>query len=438
LKLPDLPLVLAHGVGGRTDLPVPVWLFAYGAAFALLISFVALRILWPRPRLSVASSGVALPDIVQGSRPVLGVVLRTVGLLFFALTVAAAAFGSAEGASNVAPYAVCVIFWVGLPIASAVFGDVFAAANPFDTIALLLRLPERTARADPGLWPAAVMILSFTWLELAYYKGCGDPVALSWWLGTYTLAALAGTAMWGRRWLRTGEGFAALFGLLARLAPLYWDPSTRRLRLRTPLSGLGSLQPQPSMLALVLVALGSTTFDGFSRTRFWGDIIGQRIGWDRTLVSTIGLAWVIALVSAAWLGATRLTARITGRDPSDIATTFAASLIPITLGYAIAHYFSLLAFDGQNFLALASDPFARGWDLFGTINNTVNYRLVSTRTIAYVQVASIVIGHVCGVIAAHDRAVELFKPRDAVRSQYPLLGVMILYTVGGLLLLLGG
>ncbi|MEY2422717.1 MAG: hypothetical protein QOI95_2784 [Acidimicrobiaceae bacterium] len=434
----ELPVVFAHGVGGRSDLPVPVWLFAYGAAFALLISFVALRILWPRPRLSALSSGMALPDAVQRVRPVLAVGLRVVGLVFFAVTVAAAAFGSTDGGLNVAPYAMCVIFWVGVPIASALVGDVFAAANPFDTIAFALRLPDETVWRDPGLWPAAVMIFSFTWLELAYYNGCSDPVALSWWLGTYTVATIAGATLWGRTWLRTGEGFAALFGLIAHLAPLYRDPETGQLRLRMPLSGLASVQQRPGTLALVLVALGSTTFDGFSRTRFWGDIIGQRVGWDRTLVSTFGLLWLVGIVATAWLGATRLTARMTGREPTDIANAFLASLIPITLGYAIAHYFSLLVFDGQNFIALASDPFFRGWNLFGTIDNSVNYRLVSTRTIAYVQVAAIVGGHVCGVIAAHDRAVELFPPRQAVRSQYPLLAVMILYTVGGLLLLLGG
>jgi hypothetical protein len=431
-------MVLAHGVGGRSDLPVPVWLFAYGAAFALLISFVALRILWPRPRLSAASVGVALPEAVQRARPVLSVLLRIAGLLFFGLTLAAAVFGSANGASNVAPYAVCVIFWVAVPIASAVLGDVFAAANPFDTIALVLRVPDRTDRADPGLWPAAAMILSFAWLELAYYGGCGDPGALSWWLGAYTVASLVGAVVWGRQWLRGGEGFAALFGLLAHLAPLYWDASGRRLRARLPLSGLASVPPRSGTLALVLVALGSTTFDGFSRTKMWSDIAGQRVGWDRTMVSTIGLVWLIAIVGAAWLGATQLTARVTGRDPMEMATVFAPSLIPIALGYAVAHYFSLLVFDGQNFLALASDPFARGWDLFGTFNNTVDYRVVSTRTISYVQVASIVVGHVCGVVAAHDQAVEELPAREAVRSQYPLLGVMIVYTVGGLLLLLGG
>jgi hypothetical protein len=433
-----VPVVLAHGVGGRSDLPVPVWLFAYGAAFALLISFVALRLLWPRPRLAGAATGVALPSWVQRGRPVVGIVLRAGGLVLFVATIAAAVLGPDDGASNVAPYGVCVVFWVGVPIVSALVGDVYAVANPFDTIARALRIPERRWRPDPGHWPAALMIGSFAWLELAYHEGCGDPSSLAWWLGIYTVAALAGAAVWGRDWLRHGEGFGALFGLLALLAPLYWDAERRELRARVPLSGLAAREPRRGTLALVLVALGSTTFDGFTRSRLWGDIVGQRTGWDRTLVSTLGLVWIIAVVAAAWLAATRITARITDGDPGDMATAFLWSLVPIALGYAIAHYFSLLVFDGQNFVALASDPFGRGWDLFGTIDNEIRYRAVSTRTIAYVQVASIVVGHVCGVVAAHDRAVERFGPRLAVRSQYPLLGVMIVYTVGGLVLLLGG
>ncbi len=435
--MPDVPLVFAHGVGGRSDLPVPIWLAAYGAAFALLISFAALRILWPQPRLRRASSGVPLPSPVQTFRPAALVVMRVVGLAFFVLTIAAAVFGSDQTVSNVAPYAVCVIFWVGVALASAVFGDVFAAANPFDTIAWLVRIPERTQRAHPGAWPGAVMVLSFAWLELAYHDGCGDPRALAWWLVVYTAAALIGAHRWGRGWLRTGEGFAVLFGLIARLAPLYRDAETGKLRVRVPMTGLATAPESTGTLAVVLVALGSTAFDGFSRLQFWNDVVGQRVGWDRTIASTVGLIWVIAVVAAGWLIATRIAARMTGRDPQAMSTMFVGSLVPIALGYAIAHYFSLLVFDGQSFLVLLSDPFARGWDLFGTNDNEIDYRLVSTRAIAYVQVASIVVGHVVGVVAAHDRAVEEFEPAEATRSQYPMLAVMVLYTVGGLWLLLG-
>jgi len=148
------------------------------------------------------------------------------------------------------------------------------------------------------------------------------------------------------------------------------------------------------------------------------------------------LVWVIAIVATIYFGAVRVTARIVSGRPSEVANAFLPSLVPIVLAYTVAHYFSLLAFEGQRLLALVSDPFGRGWDLFGTIDQTVNYRLVSTNTIAYIQVAAIVIGHVAGVIVAHDRAVGRFGARTAVRSQYPLLAAMVVYTVGGLGLLL--
>jgi hypothetical protein len=112
-------------------------------------------------------------------------------------------------------------------------------------------------------------------------------------------------------------------------------------------------------------------------------------------------------------------------------------LVPIAFAYALAHYFSLLVFEGQSAIALASDPFGQGWDLFGTAGNAVNFTLVSTTVIAYVQASGIIAGHVAGVVVAHDRALALFPDREATRSQYPLLVAMVLFTVGGLALLLG-
>jgi hypothetical protein len=98
----------------------------------------------------------------------------------------------------------------------------------------------------------------------------------------------------------------------------------------------------------------------------------------------------------------------------------------------------LLVFEGQTALALASDPLGRGWDLFGTAEWQISYSALSTRTIAYVQVGAVVLGHVAGVVLAHDRAVSRFPVKAATRSQYPLLAVMVMYTVGALVILLGG
>jgi hypothetical protein len=274
-------------------------------------------------------------------------------------------------------------------------------------------------------------------MELCY-ENPSEPRAIGVWLTLYTVVALGGGVLWGRAWLRQGEGFAALFGLLGRMAPLGRDPDSGRLRLRAPLAGLATTPVGRGTAAVVLVSLGSTTFDGLSRTQLWSNLLGNRVGWDATVAKTLGLVFVVCFVAALYLAAIQVTAWITGRDVFDLADDFIPSLIPIALAYAIAHYFSLLVFDSQNFYALLSDPFGRGWDLFGTIDYTINYRALSVRTIALVQAGAIVAGHVCGVITAHDRAVELFPKRRAVRSQYPLLAIMIAYTVGGLLILLGG
>lgn len=432
--------VLAHGIGGRSDLPLPAWMFAYGAGFAVLISFVALGILWPRPRLAAASEGRALPSWTDAAARPMTWLLRAFGLLVYVVVLVACLWGSDEGGSNLAPFVIYVSFWVGAQLLSALFGDVWRALNPFETIALILgrRIPERTQRTDPGLWPAALMLLTFAWMELCYHEPA-SPRALGVWLALYTGATIVGTVWWGRAWLREGEGFAALFGLLAALSPFFRDAESNRLRLRWPVSGLARVRPRSGLDVLIFVALGATAFDGVTRLDWWSlDVVGSARGWERTAVHSVGLLFVISLVAALWLGATRLSARITGDDPTEVANAHVPSLIPIVLAYAIAHYFSLFFYETYNVIALSSDPFGRGWDLFGTIDVFPDYRLLSTSLIASVQAAAIVVGHVAGVVAAHDRAVERHSTAaEASRSQYPLIGAMIVYTVVGLSLLLG-
>ncbi len=160
-----------------------------------------------------------------------------------------------------------------------------------------------------------------------------------------------------------------------------------------------------------------------------------RAGWEATAVSTVGLVWIVALVGLAYHLACRSGGRLTG--DLDFAARFGASLVPILVGYDLAHYFSLLLLEGQTFIALASDPLGRGWDLFGTVDNAVNWTLVSTTAVGWVQLGSIVIGHMVAVVVAHDRAVEEWRPTIALRSQYPMLVVMVAYTVLALLLITG-
>lgn len=248
---------------------------------------------------------------------------------------------------------------------------------------------------------------------------------------------MAGGVLWfGRGWLRTGDGFAVWFGLLAAMSPLHRDEGGR-LRVRPPFAGLAHVTPRAGTAGVVLTVLGSTAFDGLTRTEWWRTVVGTRSGWAATGVRTLGLAFAIGVVSVAFVGAMRVAARLTAQEPDSLVRPFVHSLVPIALAYAVAHYFSLVVFEGQQALALLSDPLGRGAEWFGTVDWSIDYRALSTRTIAYVQAGAIVVGHVVTVVVAHDRAVGLFAPGTATRSQIPLLAVMVAYTVAGLGILLG-
>jgi hypothetical protein len=438
---PERPAA-AHGLGNRGDLPLPIWMFAYGAAAALLISFAGLAVFWRSARLEGRGEGRVIAGPSRLTRA-LGILGRALGLALFLLVWAAAAFGDPATPENIAPVFVYVVFWVGLILVSGLVADVWPGLNPFDTLAALgqqVRRRLRRREVPPrhyrwGRWPAVAGLVGFVWLELIY-PDRAKPRVLAVAIAVYTAFVLAGMARWGRRWLQEGEAFTVFFGLLGRMAPLYGD-GEGRIRLRPPLAGLVGLQPDAATQALVIVGLGSTSFDGLSRTRFWADLTRDYETLQNVLVSTVGLVWTFSIVTLAYVGAMRITARLHRRRYPELTASFAHSLVPIVFAYALAHYFSLLVFEGQSALALASDPLGNGWNLFGTAGRAINFTLISTTTIAYVQASGIVAGHVAGVVMAHDRALTVFRRQEATRSQYPLLAAMVGFTVGGLALLLG-
>ena len=430
-----LPAVLAHGVGGRSDLPVPEWQAAWGATVALVLSFAALGLLWHRPRLRDMSVGIPVTPAVAGIvRSIMGV-LRAAVLIVFLVVLAAGLVGADDALSNISPVSAYVLFWIGIPVASILLGPVWRAVSPWETLGRLVSRPsdgEAPGWLTSG-WAALVPISIFHWLELAYHDGA-NPRVLGWLGLAYTLGLMAVSRRWGWEEARRAEGFGVLFDAVASLSPFRRDGSGR-LFVRPPLVGVAGSSASPVLLAVILAALGGTAFDGFSRTRVWGGLMVGRAGWEATAVSTVGLVWIVALVGLAYHLACRSGGRLTG-DP-DFAARFGASLVPILVGYDLAHYFSLLLLEGQTFIALASDPLGRGWDLFGTVDNAVNWTLVSTTAVGWVQLGSIVIGHMVAVVVAHDRAVEEWRPTIALRSQYPMLVVMVAYTVLALLLITG-
>jgi hypothetical protein len=445
------PTAEAHGLAGRADLPVPSWLFGWTVAVVLVISFMALAALWPKPRLQQRSRSrlLRIPVAVD-------VVCALTGLGLFVLVVYSGLAGTSQTTANLAPTFIYVDFWVGLVIASVLFGDVFRAFNPWLAVAragswmtrrVLGRAPLRPLDypAWLGRWPAVVGILCFAWLELAYVNK-GDPHRLAALALIYAGVQLVAMVLFGvERWSRNGDAFGVYYNLYSHLSAFEREGQT--LYVRRPLSGVPALPMVAGSVALLCVAIGSTTFDGFSNGPLWASIERQlesfftHLGAGATNAfqwsATVGLvSCVLAMGLFYRLGVRGMQTVGEGGSARELAVRFAHTLVPIAFAYALAHYFSLLVFQGQADRYLISDPLGDGANLFGTASATINYHLVSTNMIWYVQVGALACGHVTGLVLAHDRAVSLYhKVQDATRSQYWMLVVMVGYTSLGLWLL---
>jgi hypothetical protein len=450
--------LLAHGITGVKDLPVPEWLFFWGGAVVLVLSFLALGALWKRPQLERRAAGRPLPEGLERvlRSTALRVVLGAVSAGLLALVFLTALIGEPSSAQNLAPTFIYIVFWLGLVLVQVLFGNVWRVLNPWlavaDAVAWVWRKlgQEWTPPLDYprrfGVWPGAFFLFCFAALELAYAEPA-SPRALALAVALYSYAMWFGMAAYGRRtWDEHGNGFTVYFGLLARIAP--FGEHDGRLVVRVPLSGLAGAERTPGTLAFIAVMLGSVGYDGLSRAAFWQNLTADLEGpyivdAPRTaeLLTTglalAGLVGCVLLVAVAYLGAVRIAESMV-ESRRRLAPEFLQSLVPIALVYAVAHYFTAFVISGQYIFSLASDPFGFGWDLFGTVTYSPNIAPFPPNVVWYVQVGSLVAGHVAGLMVAHDRAVAILPQRDALRSQYAMLGLMVLYTVGGLWLLSRG
>ncbi|MEU8381774.1 hypothetical protein [Streptosporangium sp. NPDC048865] len=438
-------MFLAHGIGGRQDLPIPFEAALTGAILALLVSFVALGALWAEPRLG---------GDLRHPRPLISLVQRAVsarawpwfwriaGLVAAAYFCVGLIFGP-DRVENPTAGVFYVLFWVGLVPLSLLFGPVWPVLNPLRTLHLLAckglgRDPETGLRPLPqgiGYWPAAGGLLAFVWLELVAPERATLPV-IGAWLAAYVVFVLGGAVLFGSRWFGHADAFEAYSTLVGRLAPVVRGPDGV-LTWRNPLDGMAGLRPVPGLTVLVVVLLGSTMYDSLSNAPIWVRFV-QENAVPAPVLGTVGLLTVIGLVLAAYRGATALAGRWGAAEPGTTAGELAHTVVPIAVGYVVAHYYTLLLLEGQRTLALLSDPLDTGADWLGTANWTVQAIGTSPAGIAMLQVTVIVVGHVIGTVLAHDRALALFPRRTAVIGQVPLLVLMVAYTVVGLLLLFAG
>jgi hypothetical protein len=436
----------AHGFGQRYDLPLPLWLYLWATALAVVLSFVVAAMFMRR-----ASHGDAYPRVTVRIPPWprwLTTILRLLSLVLFLVAIAAGLFGNPNPYQNIAPTLVWVIVWVGLVYVSAFAGDVWPLVDPWRTLFragewFLHRLPPGAAgplrhgeSERLGVWPAFALLFAFAWIELVYPSPALPAHVASLLLG-YSVVTFLGMAICGcDRWVRHGELFAVMFGTFGRFAPV--AAQEKSLELRPFAAGLFDRRPvSTSMAALVLLILATVLYDGVLGTPQWNGLES----WLLVLtpgpadaasiaIRTVGLATAWALFFGAYLAVCAAMSAV-GHGPGawELARIFASTLIPIAIGYHLAHYLSYLLVQGQYIIPLLSDPFGYGWNLFGTADYRVDIGIAGARFSWYTAVIAIVVGHVIAVYLAHRRALALFEARTvALRTQLPLTALMVAYT----------
>ncbi|WP_433794873.1 hypothetical protein [Actinoplanes sp. CA-252034] len=421
---------LAHGVGSAEGLPLPLDLVLQAGAATVVMSFLIAAFRWRTPRLKPSEprrSGVA-----RWLRyPVLALALYVTG---FALV--------GPRNENPAAHALFVWLWVGLIPISVVFGPVWRAVNPLRTIFTLLELPRHGLRPLPAgrprsSWPAAAFLLAFVWFELlAPHRG--DPVAIGLWILGYALSQMIFALYRGEEWFARGDCFEVYSALAGRLSPLRHrrllsglaaDPVpalSPALGIPAPVgafpvpgaaaaAGQGRARPPLTSVGVagfIAVWWGSTVFDSVSSSPFWTGFT-ERAGHS-PLPGSVALILLCVLVFLA-LRWTMGTVDVT------------LSLIPIAVGYTLAHYLSLLIVEAPRGVLLLAGAAAGGWD-----------PRPAPVAIATAQIALILIGHAIGVVVAHDHSLRSAGQRPALAvlaDELPLVLFMIACTWAGLFLL---
>lgn len=443
-------LAFAHASDRGHVLLLPTGFYLIGGALAVAISFLVLALLpadwlerfWRR-RLPLFT----LDDRLQTAASLMS-------FAGFATLVAAGFLGSRDPLSNPLPLVVWTVLWAGLTLMQGMFGDLWSWLNPwvgpYRLVSRLFGINEERAWRLPrwiGCWPAVLLFFVFAWFELID-PAPDDPARLALAAGLYWQFSFVAMLVFGcRAWSNAGEFLTVFFSMVARFAPVERD-ERGWLGLCWPGARLMSAEPLPtSAIAFLLLALSSVSFDGLSKTFLWLSLFGfNPLEFPgRTAVvgsGTLGLALTFVLLAAVFLVAVWLGRILAGRERPfmQAAGLLVWSIVPIALAYHVAHYLTALLVDGQYALAALSDPFAMGWNLFGTADMQVEAGIVAGAASAWwlwnIQAGAIILGHVLAVLVAHGFAGRLHPaPARAALSQFPLTLLMIAYTVFGLWLL---
>jgi len=443
----------AHTAERAFVLIMPTDFYITGGVLAVALSFLLVAAVPTANLRAIDAIGRPLGSLPEA----LGTATSLVSFLVMVWLIFTGYLGTQDPLANPLPLVVWTLFWVGLVVAHVLFGNLWSALNPWRGVhAVLSRVPglrDRLARPALhyperlGYWPAVASFLAFAWFELIY-PAPQNPAILAEAVGLYFALNLIATLLFGpAAWLRHGEAFSVFFRMVAWLSPLNGRPGSG-IFATVPTLGLLHVRPLPlAGMAFVLLALSSVSFDGLSKTYWWLALIGvnplEFPGRSAVVLpNTLGLLAAFAALLGCYVTAVWLGLRLSGERAglSERLGGYVVSIVPIALGYHMAHYLTVFLVDAQYAAIALSDPFGLGWDLFGlshahvTTSFLTNYGPV--RLIWFSQVTVIVLAHVAAVCVAHFIAIrQTSRRRDAIVSQVPLTILMVGYTQFGLWLL---
>jgi hypothetical protein len=452
----------AHAGEGGLVLLLPTDIYILSGALVVALTFVFAALV---PRLTADRIGrQSTLGTVRGLDP-LFTSLAAFG--FLSVIILAGFMGSPRPTLNPLPSTIWTVWWIGFVFATLVLGNIWAYLNPWHGLHWLMgglpglarwvRVPPLRYPAWLGQWPAVWLLAGFGWFELIY-PAPYDPERLAVTVLVYIMITAVGMLMFGKTtWLACGETFSVYFRMLSWLAPLSFvaspsdaGPSDHRRELRLGLPGAQLLRLGVIPIGgtvFILLALSIVSFDGLSGTFWWLALIGvnplEFTGRsDVILANTLGLAFTFGVIGGAYAAAVLLGGRLAGDqgNRSEALGRFVVAILPIALGYHVAHYLPAFLIDIQWALVALSDPFSMGWDLLGFREHFVSgwmlSNLQSVRVIWNVQAGVIVLAHVIGIIVTHLIELQVSSSaRTAIIRQVPMTILMIAYTVFGLWLL---
>lgn len=448
-----------HGFGPRYDLPIATALYLYAAGGVVFISFV-LVVLFAGDRVGARAIEYprrAVPWLLPAARsPWPRIAGGVIGVLALVAVVITGFFGDTSNSFyNPSEYIVWIFFWAWLVVLSGLVGNLFYFLNPWtaihDVLARVFDPSPVWKMPDVGWWPAAAAYFSFACLELTTGLAVRPQIVATAAI-VYTVVTVAGMFLFGRdEWLDHCEAFTILFGIVARFGPLESerDQTGRITAVYVRPWGVGLLKPARSgwdRVVFVILMLSTLAFDGISATPAWQDFtVALKPYWlplgsfGLFAVRTFGLVLLsvaFLLVFIAFMEAVMYL----GQRKVDVmatVTSFALTLVPIALVYNAAHNYSYIVVQSQYVIPLLNDPLHRGANLLPALAHyTPNFALAQASTVWYADIVLIVLGHVIAVFLSHLRAGERFRTAQrALLSQYPMLLLMVMYTMTSLWIL---